>query len=255
MFFFFANPILILSAVIPAVILLVVVCREDRVEPEPPGLILSLVFAGIVSTFCAMVAERLGDTLLTKALLQAVYDNTSLSPFDDRIAFLYYFVMYFCIVGPAEEGFKYMMLKRRTWDNPEFNYQFDGIVYATAVSMGFALWENIGYVAMYGLRTALVRSVTAIPGHACFGIFMGIWYGFAKKYETMELYGRARFYRVLAVLLPALLHGCYDFTASFSNPDYAWVFVAFVVVLFFTTFVLLRRMAEQDEGFYTDYWY
>ena len=34
------------------------------------------------------------------------------------------------------------------------------------------------------IGTALVRAVTAVPGHACFGVFMGIWYGAARRYAN-----------------------------------------------------------------------
>ena len=95
--------------------------------------------------------------------------------------------MYFGVVAFSEEGAKYFLLKRRTWNSAAFNCQFDGVVYAVFVSLGFALWENISYVLMYGLSTALVRAVTAVPGHACFGVFMGVWYGLAKR-----LHGRER---------------------------------------------------------------
>lgn len=87
----------------------------------------------------------------------------------------------FVIVAIAEESSKYFFLKKRTWNNPEFNCQYDGVVYAVFVSLGFALWENINYVLSYGFSTAIVRAITAIPGHACFGVFMGVFYGLARK--------------------------------------------------------------------------
>ena len=90
-------------------------------------------------------------------------------------------IMYFGIVAFSEEGAKYFLLRRRSWHSAAFNCQFDGVVYAVFVALGFALWENISYVLMYGLSTALVRAVTAVPGHACFGVFMGVWYGLAKR--------------------------------------------------------------------------
>lgn len=85
----------------------------------------------------------------------------------------YNVLLYFVVVALSEEGFKYLLLKKRTWYSSEFNCQFDGVVYAVFVALGFALWENISYVLMYGLGTAAVRAVTAVPGHACFGVFMG----------------------------------------------------------------------------------
>ena len=67
-------------------------------------------------------------------------------------------IMYFGIVAFSEEGAKYFLLRRRTWHSAAFNCQFDGVVYAVFVALGFALWENISYVLMYGLSTALVRA-------------------------------------------------------------------------------------------------
>ena len=43
MFLLYMNPILIAAAVVPAVFLLIRVYRTDRLEPEPSGLLLSLI--------------------------------------------------------------------------------------------------------------------------------------------------------------------------------------------------------------------
>ena len=67
--------------------------------------------------------------------------------------------MYFVVVAISEEGFKYVLLKKRTWKSREFNCEFDGVVYAVFVSLGFALWENIFYVLSYGFATAVARLV------------------------------------------------------------------------------------------------
>ena len=45
MFLFYVNPILIAAAVIPAIVLLRFVYKEDRLDKESPGLLLSLVIA------------------------------------------------------------------------------------------------------------------------------------------------------------------------------------------------------------------
>ena len=54
-------------------------------------------------------------------------------------------------VGLIEEGCKFFFLYKKTWKNVNFNYTFDGIVYAVTVSLGFAAIENIIYVFNYGL--------------------------------------------------------------------------------------------------------
>lgn len=158
---------------------------------------------------------------------------------------LYDILLYFGVVAFSEEGAKYFMLRRRSWQHPEFNCQYDGVVYAVFVSLGFALWENISYVLHYGFQTAVVRALTAIPGHACFGVFMGVFYGIAKKYEARGVPDTAMTFRMLAVLFPALLHGAYDYIASMENGD--WYFVIFIAVLFALSYFLVSRMSRRDQ--------
>ena len=239
MFFWILAPyltyrwLLILAAVIPAIVLLVKVYRSDRLERESPYLIGRLVLSGIISTFFALISEKLFGSLLA-----------SFVAVDSK---LYNILLYFGVVAISEEVAKYVLLKKRTWYDREFNCQFDGIVYATAVSLGFALWENISYVTMYGFSTALVRAITAVPGHACFGVFMGIFYGLAKSNDYIARDTQAKTYSVLAVVVPVLLHGAYDYIATTVTEDMSWIFIVFVVVLFVTSYILVGRMAKNDR--------
>ena len=137
------------------------------------------------------------------------------------------------------------MMRRTSWHSLEFNCQYDGVVYAVFTSLGFALWENISYVVHYGFSTALVRAVTAIPGHASFGVFMGVFYGIARRLENQGLQKESRWCRILAVILPALLHGTYDYIAS-TELDSVW-FIPFVVVLFAVSFIMVNRTAREDR--------
>lgn len=232
-YFFYLNPILIAAAVIPAVVLLVKVYKVDHLDKESPRLLWNLVVRGVIATVFAMLTEWIGEFVL--------------SSFVQEGTVLYNFLLYFIVVAVSEEGFKYLLMKQRTWKDPEFNFQFDGVVYAVFVSLGFALWENISYVLMYGFGTALVRAVTAVPGHACFGVFMGAWYGLAKKYESYGMPSQSKTCRVVALLSSIVLHGCYDFTASIENQNYAWIFVAFVVVMFLVAFRLVKKLSQNDR--------
>ena len=226
------NPILIAAAVIPAIILLIRIEKADRLEKESPRLLASLVLFGIISTAIAEVLEMIGITVLDM--------------FFEEETVLYDVLLYFGVVAFAEEGAKYVLLKRRTWKNPEFNCQFDGVVYGVFVSLGFALWENIGYVASFGLSVALIRAVTAVPGHACFGVFMGAWYGMAKQREGMEDFAGSKKFRVGALLVPALLHGLYDFIASRSTESSSLVFFGFVIVMFLVANRLIKHVSDND---------
>lgn len=232
-YFFYLNPILIAAAVIPAVVLLVKVYKVDHLDKESPRLLWNLVVRGVIATVFAMLTEWIGEFVL--------------SSFVQEQTVLYNFLLYFIVVAVSEEGFKYLLMKQRTWKDPEFNFQFDGVVYAVFVSLGFALWENISYVLMYGFGTALIRAVTAVPGHACFGVFMGAWYGLSRKYESYGMHSQSKACRVVALLSSIVLHGCYDFTASIENQNYAWIFVAFVVVMFIVAFRLVKKLSQNDR--------
>ena len=237
MFYFLMSPImtynfiLIAAAVVPAVFLMVKVYRLDRLDTESPALMWSLVRAGVLSSLIALLAERVLSTLLGAALPAG--------------SALYQVILYFGIVAFSEEGAKYLMLKRHSWRSPEFNCKYDGVVYAVFVSLGFALWENISYVMNYGFRVAVVRAVTAIPGHTCFGVFMGVFYGMAKKYDNRGLGRESGVNRTLAVIAPALLHGAYDYIASMEAGT--WFFVGFIALLFFISYRLVVRTSGQDQ--------
>ena len=230
--FLLLNPltILVAAAVIPALILLWEVYKYDRLEREPGNLLLSLVLKGIVATALAIITERIGI-----AVLGTLFQTDS---------FIYNVLLMYLVVGLSEEGFKYLLLRLSTWNSPHFNCRFDGVVYAVFVSLGFALWENISYVFSYGLGTALVRAITAVPGHACFGVFMGTWYGLAKKQSLWGQEDTSMVCRTMAVLMPVIIHGTYDLLATMGN---TWIFLIFIAVMFAISFSTVKRLSHSDH--------
>lgn len=224
---------LAVAALLPAIALMIYIYRKDRVEKEPVALLVSLVFFGILSTFIAMVLEEAGSLILDGFLPE------------DSVA--YNLVFFFGVVALAEEGAKYVLLKRRTWNVPDFNCTFDAVVYAVFVSLGFALWENLGYVGMYGMSGALIRAVTAVPGHACFGVLMGVWYGRAKRSEVLGDPGKSAALRKMAVLVPALTHGLYDFLTTLTGAYSGLIFYVYVIFIFVCAFRAVKRESEQDQ--------
>ncbi|MBP3729155.1 MAG: PrsW family intramembrane metalloprotease, partial [Lachnospiraceae bacterium] len=158
---------------------------------------------------------------------------------------MYNLLFYFLVVALSEEGAKYFLLKRSSWNSPYFNCRFDGVVYAAFVGLGFALAENVGYVLQYGMSTALIRAVTAVPGHACFGIFMGAFYGAAKQYEHYNI-EQSRSYRLLSLAIPTLLHGTYDYIAVQSE-GLSPLFILFVAAMFAAAYKVVRDLSRRDD--------
>lgn len=225
------DPILTIAAIVPAILLMRIVYKADKLDKEPGRLLLSLVIWGIVSTTIAVVLEQIGSMIL--------------SPLNPN-SLMYNILMYFGVVAFAEEWAKYILLKWRTWKHPAFNCQFDGVVYAVFVGLGFALWENIQYVAMYGFETAIVRAFTAVPGHCCFAVFMGVWYGMAKRYEFAGEFQKSRTARRMCVVMPALMHGTYDFIATWDR-GISVLFIVFVVIMFIWASRLVKNMSKNDK--------
>ena len=220
------------AAILPAAFLLRYVYRRDTIEKEPAGLLLVLIAFGVVSALCAGVLEYIGTWLLSFTL-------RSDSPF-------YTVVFAFLVVAVAEEGAKLFFLHRRTWRDPNFSHLFDGVVYSAFVSLGFAAFENIKYVFSYGLSVALPRAILAIPGHLGFSVFMGVFYGAARKFQSRGEQEKASLCRKLAVILPVALHGAYDYIASMEE-DSGWIFLGFIVILFLASWRLVNSMSQRDS--------
>ncbi len=227
------NPILIAAAVIPAIILMILVYKTDKLEREPIGSLIRLVFYGMLSTLLASALETAGEFLLGLFC---------------RSEAVYRILLYVVIVGIGEELCKFLLLKTRTWTLESFNCRYDGVVYAAFIALGFALWENIQYVLLYGFDTALIRAVTAVPGHCSFGVFMGIWYGSARQAAADGDDAKARRALFLSVLLPGLVHGAYDLIAT-SETDLSLLFIPCVLVIFVLAYLNIKKASKNDEYF------
>lgn len=240
MFFFaplIAVPVLylviyVLAAVVPAVVLMRYVYRQDRVDREPPRLLGGLALRGVYAALAAIVLETLGQSVL----------NALVSRDNPRHVVLTAFL----VVAVVEEGTKFFFLYRRTWRDPNFNYRFDAIVYAVFVSLGFAAFENVKYVFSYGLSVALPRAILAIPGHMGFAVFMGWFYGRAKLRSDLGDGLGARVNLALGYLAAVFLHGMYDTCCMTGTARSTLVFAAVVAVLYLAVFRLIRREARND---------
>ena len=221
------------AAVTPAVILMHYIYRMDKVEKEPGGLLIRCIVGGIFSALLAIVLEEIGEGLLSLLI-------GTTSPF---------FVVFsaFLVVAVAEEFAKFLFLKRATWRNPNFNFRFDGVVYAVFVSLGFAAFENVSYVLGYGLSIAPARALLAVPAHMSFAVFMGVFYGRARLLANEGEMAAARRSNFTGVLIAVLMHGFYDACAMTESRLSALLFIAFVIIMDIVVFLTVRRESRTDE--------
>ena len=233
------SPFLLLAALVPAAFLMVQVYRLDRIEKEPPGLLLKLALFGALSGLAAGAIEgaltRVLDVTLGGGMLRLMLEN-------------------FLAVALVEEACKRWVVLKFAWRHPAFDYRFDAVVYCVFSALGFAALENILYVAEYGFAVAVSRALLSVPGHCFFAVYMGIYLGQAKMAErAMQRYyielpdetpGQ---YLRASLLVPALLHGFWDFSLSVGGGLMTVLFYLFVLAFFIDAYRKLRFAAGSDE--------
>lgn len=182
---------LILLAITPALVIMVYIYFKDRYEKEPIGL--------LTINFLLGATLSVGLTFALSPLVNGIIAGWGQN--DVAVMALKAFIG----VALVEEFSKYIVVRLFAQRRSAFNEQFDGIVYAVMVSMGFAALENILYVSIHGVETGILRAFTAVPAHASFAILMGYFMGKAK-------FSNQRFLLNMTGLLAAtLFHGAYDF--------------------------------------------
>lgn len=231
------------ASVLPPLYLLWKVYQYDRIEKEPPRLLLTVFLLGMASTLPAGILETIGQVVLTSVFHLNPETGAGGVP-------VFNLVFYFLVVGGAEELVKYYAMKIPTWRSRDFDYVFDGVVYGVTSALGFATLENILYVMDSGLLTAGVRAWTAIPLHCITGIFMGHFYGIARAADVWNDAAVRRKMTRRSILLPLLIHGAYDFIATSENEILTLFFFVYILILDVVALRALKRYAGRDVRMY-----
>ena len=187
---------LLLATILPSILIILFFVYSDKFK-EPKGEILKVFFYGILITIPAYFLNTYLDAFW--------YNNFRVSEG---------LISSFLTAAPVEEGLKLSILYFFVYKMKDFNEPIDGIVYGVTASLGFATLENFYYVYLLAdyfetssMSLAILRSFSAVPAHAVFGVFMGyffIKYVFIKKGDNL----------LFAFIVPFVLHGCYNLFAS-----------------------------------------
>ncbi len=241
MFLFFGSSIHyymlhIIAALLPAVFLMRYIYKKDKYEKEPAVLLWRLIVSGLMAAFLAMILEM-------------VVISYILPSFRITNQVFYHIAVGSC-VAIIEEGSKMYFLKRRTWNDPNFNFRYDGVVYAVFVSLGFAAIENVLYVIQYGLSVAVSRGLLAVPAHTGFAVFMGAYYGTAKLREIRGDFSGKMRNLFLAFAVSAALHAYYDITAMIGEPVSVAMFIVFVIIMYVIVYRKISLESAQDVELY-----
>lgn len=182
-------------AVLPVVLLIIYIYRQDKYQKEPAKSLIKAFIGG-------MIAIPLDILLVT--IIDFVIGNTV---FAETV-----FFQAFLEAGIPEELCKFVIFMIFIWNDKNFDEYFDGIVYAVFIGLGFACVENISYVFSYGFGTGIVRALLSVPAHFLFGVVIGYFLSLAKFQP--EKRGK---YLWTGLLLVMLAHGLFDWLLMVSN--------------------------------------
>ena len=197
------------SALAPGLALLTYFYLKDRYDQEPLGVVAKVFLLGFLVVTPVMILQR-GMNLWLGS--HPVVDSLIVS-------------------AGVEELWKWFVLYHLIYNHTEFDEPYDGILYATAISLGFATVENIMYAwySQGAFGPMLIRALLPVSGHAMFGVIMGYYLGKAK-FNPGNL---QRLYILLSLLIPWLWHGLYDLIVSTMTADWLWFIIPLMALLWF----------------------
>ena len=202
----------IFFGILPSLLWLQFYLRRD-VKPEPKVMILKIFFYGMLLTIPAIFLE--------KAFFEIQIPN--LSPFVISISSI------FLGVALVEEYLKFLLIKLKILNDPEFDEPVDAMIYMIVAALGFAAAENLlvlfsvgsqnytgsGFLAPLStpiflgkiFEISLLRFLGATFLHALSSAIIGFFIGlsFFEKEKRRKLIP-------VGIILAVLLHGFYNFS-------------------------------------------
>lgn len=212
----------LIAAVTPAIVLTILMVRRDKVRPEPVGWLLGAVGLGIVAGLAVI--------LIGLIIFKPIEIDSFLTAFYDA----------FVTAALPEEAMKLCMLSIIASRCKHFDEYFDGIVYAVCIGMGFAGFENILYLfdEEDWLILGISRALLSVPAHYFFAIIMGTF--FVLSYFDKQ---NQKLYKSMALLVPVVAHGLYDFLCFSIALDEE--LCLYILVAFFVCFKWIRKYSKQ----------
>ncbi len=219
---------LIVLAILPVILLLIYIHKKDP-HKESFGNLFKIFMFGVLSTFPAAIAELIIENLM-----------------NEPSSYIGLFIYVFIGVALIEEFVKWFIIKIFIYKTDKFDEYYDSIVYCTFASLGFACLENILYVVQNGFGNGILRALTAVPGHTCFGIIMGYYLCYAKFHHIRNNKEYTK-YILISLFAPVLAHTLYDYLL-FANLFYPWLI--FYIGLVIVCIKLVKKVATQNQAFY-----
>ena len=218
---------LLILAIAPVITIVLWIYLKDKYDKEPIHILTKFFTFGVLISVLAIYIEEW---------------FIKINIFSESINIFY---MSFIVAGLVEEGLKSLILIPNLLKEKNFNEKLDGIIYSVFLSLGFATVENIIYMLYEDPTSAfevgVIRSIISVPAHMMFGVIMGYY---ISKYKFTDCKSKKR-NLILAIILPILLHGVFDFILMIQ---YRWSIIVFIAYIVYLWKISLDKLDEYTNN-------
>lgn len=227
--------ILLIISVLPIIIIGKYIYNKDK-EKEPTNLLAKLFIYGLLATILVIIIS-----IILEYIFSFLSNNT------EQLNTIELMIKVFIEIALIEEFSKWIVIYKIAYNHEEFNEFYDMIVYAAFVSLGFACIENILYVLSSGIGTGILRALLSVPGHACYGVFMGYYLGLAKISKNNQRKDLTKKNLLLSITIPTMLHGIYDYCLISKKIVLLLLLLIFIIILYIKTFKKIKKISKITE--------
>ena len=235
--------IIITLAIIPVALLLYYIYKKDF-KKESKGLLIKLFLVGVASCIVTLILSGIEE-----AIIPFFGNDTTYMGIGEL------FIYFMLGVAIIEEFSKLLMTYLVGYNNKEYDEVFDGIVYAVFVSLGFACFENIlylfaansGSLGINPYTLGVMRGLTAVPSHAADAVLMGTYLSIAKTYQLKGNKSKEKKNLLLALVIPMLAHGFYDFCLSTGSMLYVLAILVVEIAIFVYCIKKINKISKENH--------
>ena len=227
--------ILFIISILPILLLGIYIYKKDQ-NKEPSKLLAKLFFGGVLSGFLVM---------LISIITQLFFNTQPINSFEFN--WLDLIIYSYIKIALIEEFSKWLIVYNISYNCEEFDEIYDMIIYCVFVALGFACLENILYVKESGIAVGIVRALSAVPGHACFGAIMGYYLGLAKINSIDNNSKSSNKNKILSILIPTIIHGTYDYCLFCGNLIIAILMYIALIFLYIYTVKKINTISRENK--------
>ena len=226
--------LLFVVSILPVFLIGLYIYKKDK-EKEPLRLLVKLFLGGFASCILTLIISMVMNLIPIFAA-----DTSNLNLFE-------LIINVFIGVALVEEFSKWIMAYLISYNEEAFDYLYDAILYCVFVSLGFACFENLLYVAENGLFVGIIRAISAVPGHACDGIFMGYYLGLSKLGSLNNRKDLKTKYLILSIIVPTITHGIYDYCLFSGKVIFIILFFVFIILMYIYVIKKVKKVANSNR--------